>query len=101
MNKVWPKSTSFGSRAFSQVSNDLRGMLNCDTEQKWDLHYKDAKFHLMMDPRCQDILDEIFGNPNYYAGYILHKAEGSLGKQGDSHAEQNHSSIAASIEKDL
>ena len=52
-----------------------------------------------MDSRCQDILDEIFSNPNYYAAYILHKAKGSLGKQGDSHAEQNHSSVAASLGK--
>ena len=39
-------------------------------------------------------LINIHNNPSFYAGYYLNKVkEGSLGKRGDSHSEQNHASI--------
>ena len=39
-------------------------------------------------------LTNIHNNPSFYAGYYLNQVkEGSLGKRGDSHSEQNHASI--------
>jgi hypothetical protein len=51
------------------------------------------------DPEKCSKLDDIHDNPSYYSGHILNDMEGSLGKKGDSHAEQNHSSIVAHMGK--
>jgi hypothetical protein len=38
-------------------------------------------------------LGDIHNNPSYLSRHLLNRMEGSLGKQGDSHAKQNHSFI--------
>ena len=44
-------------------------------------------------------MEDILYNPAYYSGYYLKSVSGHLGKQGDSHAEQNHSSVVAYLGK--
>ena len=45
------------------------------------------------------LLDEIYDNPGYYAGYHLKQIVGNLQVNGSVSAEQNHSSIKAHLGK--
>jgi hypothetical protein len=99
LNEVWPHQHSFGRTAFDQIGNFLRLMVTCETEAEWEFAYQSARKVLADDPEKCSKLDAIHSNPSYYSGHILHDMEGSLGKKGDSHAEQNHSSIVAHLGK--
>jgi hypothetical protein len=98
LNEVWPKRESFG-HSYQSIAPFLRTMLESKTIRDWDLGYSSAKIILQTDPEKVSKLDDIYQNPSYYAGYKLCEADGSLGRQGDSHAEQNHASIVAYIGK--
>ena len=99
LNEVWPKPHNFGDR-FHEVKHFLKSMLQCRTQSEWDAAYQGARLLLANSPMRVDKLDLIHSNPKYYAGYYLTSiAEGSLGKQGDTPAEQNHSSVVAHIGK--
>jgi hypothetical protein len=97
LNEVWPHHHSFGRTSFEKISNFLRLMVKCETEAEWEFAYESARKILADDPEKCSKLDDIHSNPSYYSGYILNRMEGSLGKKGDSHAEQNHSSIIAHL----
>ncbi len=99
LNEVWPHQHSFGRTAFDQISNFLRLMITCDTEAEWEFAYESARKVLADDPEKCSKLDAIHSNPSYFSGHVLNEMEGSLGKKGDSHAEQNHSSIVAHLGK--
>jgi hypothetical protein len=99
LNEVWPHQHSFGRTAFDKIDNFLRLMVTCDTEAEWEFAYQSARTVLADDPEKCSKLDAIHSNPSYYSGHILNQMEGSLGKKGDSHAEQNHSSIVSHMGK--
>ena len=40
-----------------------------------------------------ELLQKIYSDPDYFAGYVTHKIVGNLSLNGTVHAEQNHSSI--------
>jgi hypothetical protein len=95
LNQVWPHQNSFGRAAYAKISNFLQLMVGCENEKDWNFAYQSARKVLADDPEKVSKLDAIHDNPNYFAGYILHQIEGSLGGKGNSHAEQNHSLIVA------
>jgi hypothetical protein len=97
LNEVWPNRASFGKSVFEKIENFLHLMTTFDSVEEWDFAHKLAKKVLADDPEKCSKLDVIHNNPSYYAGYVLNDMEGSLGKHGDSHAEQNHSSIVAHL----
>jgi hypothetical protein len=74
-------------------------MLESKTPKDWEIGYNGARILLQADPEKACKLEEVYNNPGYYAGYCLFQLEGSLGRQGDSHAEQNHASIVAHLGK--
>ena len=99
LNEVWPKPHNFGDR-FHEVKHFLKSMLQCRTQNKWDAAYQGAWLLLANSPMRVDKLDIIPSNPKYCAGYYLTSiAEGSIRKQGDTPAEQNHSLVVAHIGK--
>jgi hypothetical protein len=99
MNEVWPKQSSFGSVHYNSVRYFLRGMLESRAKKSWKNCYKSARSELMSRRQTEmtQHLDNIYAKPLYYAGYYLHSTVlvGSLGKNGDSTAEHNHSSVVA------
>ena len=96
LNEVWPKNESFGN-LFHSLSPFLRTMVESKTRKDWDMGHNSAQICLQTEPGKSCKLEAVYNNPGYYAGYRLHELEGSLGKQGDSHAEQNHASIVAHL----
>ena len=95
MNEVWPKRENFGHK-FSSIKNYLQAMLFCRTENEWDDAFYNARRLISDFPDMVDKLTKIYKDPNHYSGYYLAKKKGgSLGKNGDAHVEQNHSSVVA------
>ena len=94
LNEVYPKKDSFGL-IFADIREHVKGMLECETEKQFRICFKTAKKIIKANPKKVEILEDIYNNPEYYAGYFLKSVPGHLGKQGDSHAEQNHSSVVA------
>ena len=74
-------------------------MVTCETVAEWEFASESARKVLADNPEKCLKLNAIHSNPSYYSGHILSEMEGLLGKQGDSHAEQNHSSIVAHLGK--
>eukprot|EP00978_Attheya_sp_CCMP212_P028018 scaffold95570_cov51-Attheya_sp.AAC.1 len=71
-------------------------MLDSDTQEQWDVAANHAKKKLEQWPHLSSFIDDIVRNPSYYAGYYLKLiVGGSLGKNGSSGAESNHSSVVA------
>jgi hypothetical protein len=98
MNEVWPKQNAFGSVHYDSVRHFLKGMLESRDKEYWENCYKSARRELMFCRQTEmaQYLDNIHAKPSYYAGYYLHTViGGSLGKNGDTTAEQNHSSVVS------
>ena len=91
--QVWPKA--FGQNNFMQIKNFLKGMLESRTIKDWEESYKSARSHLLHLPHLAEKLDSLYELPSYYAGYFLEQNGGSIGMNGSSSAEQNHSSVCA------
>ena len=71
-------------------------MLYSRTENEWDDAFHNARRLLNNNHEMVDKLSDIHNDPSHYAGYYLCKIKGgSLGKHGDSHSGQNHSSVVA------
>ena len=93
-NAVWPDK--FGSAFYPLIQNYLISMLDSETQEQWDVAANHAKKKLEQYPHLCSFLDDIVRNPSYYAGYYLKLiVGGSLGKNGSSGAEANHSSVVA------
>ena len=93
MNEVWPKHNNFGNE-FQRIKGYLRGMLESHTKEQWDDCFQNATQIVSDKHSMVKKLSDIHDNPTFYAGYYLNEIkEGSLGKKGDSHSEQNHASI--------
>eukprot|EP00978_Attheya_sp_CCMP212_P021517 scaffold62881_cov29-Attheya_sp.AAC.2 len=93
-NAVWPDK--FGSTYYPLIQNYLIAMLDSDTQAHWDTAANHARNKLEEWPHLSSFLDDIVRNPSYYAGFYLKLiVEGSLGKNGSSGAEANHSSVVA------
>jgi hypothetical protein len=98
MNEVWPKQNAFSSVHYDSVRHFLKGMLESRDKEYWENCCKSARSELMFRRQTEiaQYLDNIHAKPLYYAGYYFHTVlGGSLGKNGDSTAEQNHSSVVA------
>ena len=92
---VWPKA--FGQNNFMRIKNFLKGMLESHTMKEWEGSYGSARSHLLHLPHLAEKLDSIHELPSYYAGYFLEQSGGSIGMNGSSSAEQNHSSVSAHL----
>ena len=62
-------------------------------EREWDKAYLEASAKLVEHPLKLELLQKIYTNPEYYAGYVTRKIVGNLSLNGTVSAEQNHSSI--------
>ena len=95
MNEVWPKQTNFGNE-FPKIKRFLKGMLESQTRVQWEDCFHNARSAIVLNHQMVEKLTKIFQNPSKYAGYYLtSEKEGSLGKRGDTHAEQNHASVVS------
>jgi hypothetical protein len=93
-NAVWPDK--FGSTYYPLIQNFLIAMLDSSTQAEWVTAASHARNKLEQWPHLLSFLDDIVRNPSYYAGYFLKLiVTGSLGKNGSSAAESNHSSVVA------
>ena len=93
-NAVWPDK--FGSAFYPLIQNYLISMLDSDTQEQWEVAGNHARKKLEQYPHLCSFVDDILRNPSYYAGYYLKIIiRGSLGKNGSSAAESNHSSVVA------
>ena len=91
---VWPKS--FGSY-FAMLEPFLISMLESKKRREFNTAMSHAKEKVKYVTHCLEKLHDIERNASYYAGYYIVEKGGSLGKRGDAHAEQNHSSIVCYI----
>jgi hypothetical protein len=94
LNKVWPDK--FGSTHYPSIRKYLVTMLDSKNVEEWNGAANQARDELKSYPHLVSWIDEIHETPSYYAGYFLKcTLGGSLGKNGSSAAESNHSSIVA------
>ena len=98
INKVWPRPENFGN-SFSLIHSYLQAMLCDPHEENWHLNYRMAREALSGNLSKIQKLDEIYSNPEYYAGYRLRQIVGNLGMQGSVSSEQNHSSVVSYLGK--
>ena len=89
----WPKSNYFGSVVYKLIKPQLYKMLVSKDKTEWDTAYEEACKLLDTHPLKLELLQKIYSNPNYYAGYVTRTIVGNLNLNGTVHAEQNHSSI--------
>ena len=93
MNLVWPGS--FSIQLFNSIKTHLDNMICSHTKQQYDNAYESAFSQLQGYAKQMGILQTIYNNPKYYAGYVTYQIPGNLGIRGSSGAERNHSSIIA------
>ena len=72
-------------------------MLLSQTKSEWDVAFIQAKEHVVNYPRKMELLQSIYDNPKYYAGYTIREIDGNLGLNGSTMAEVNHSSVVAHL----
>ena len=71
-------------------------MLYSRSKNEWDEAFHNARSLVINNHNLVEKLTKIHKDPSHYAGYYLSSVKGgSLGKHGDSHSEQNHSSVVA------
>ena len=71
-------------------------MLYSRDEVGWDDAFYNARRIIMHNNDIVEKLTNIHGDPSHYAGFYLScNKSGSLRRHGNSHSEQNHSSIVA------
>ena len=95
MKENWPKPENFGSVVFSLIKPHLIKMLLSKTKSEWDLAFNEASSKIQAYPLKLELLQNIYNDPDYYAGYITRKIVGNLSLNGTAPSEQNHSSIVA------
>ena len=91
----WPKPENFGSTLFRLVKPYLQKMVFSKTKLEWDNAFLAASEKLAAHPLKLELLQGIYTNPNYYAGYVTRGIVGNLSLNGTAPAEQNHASIVA------
>ena len=70
-------------------------MLLSKTKSEWDLAFHSAS-ELLVELRTKlELLNKIYGNPIYYAGYVTRKIVGNLSRNGSKLVEQDHASIVS------
>ena len=92
MKENWPKPHNFGIVVFRLIKSFLAAMLTSATEEEWDSAYQSAYELITEHPSKVDLLNKIYNNPQYYAGYVTKQIVGNLNLNGSVPAEQNHSS---------
>ena len=98
INEVWPKPENFG-QSMSKIRQHLQAMLCSPYEEAWHSNYEMAREILSGNLSRVQKLDQIYSNPDYYAGFRLHQIVGNLGMQGSVSSEQNHSSVVSYLGK--
>ena len=63
-------------------------MLLSAKKDECDCAYESAAIFLASDPRKLRKLDDIYGNPSYYCGYIIRVIRGNLNAKGSVPSEQ-------------
>jgi hypothetical protein len=96
-NEVWPKPNNFGSILYPQIKNFLEAMLKSTTETEYTNAFEAALEIVRYEPSKRSLLESIYENYQYYAGYFLSNVLGNLGLLGSVPAEQNHASIVAHL----
>lgn len=89
---------SFGKHMFSQMKEYLKLML-LGSKADWEHGYSKSLLLLAKDAEKMMLLQQIYSNPKYYAGWYLRLMEENLFLNGSVPAEQNHSSITAHLGK--
>ena len=92
MRENWPKPQNFGIVVFRLIKSFLASMLTSTTEEEWDNAYHSAFAKITAHPSKVSLLNKIYNNPQYYAGYVTSEIVGNLKLNGSVPAEQNHSS---------
>ena len=67
-------------------------MISSNTKEGWDCAYNNARLLLAHKPKHMSLLNEIYGDPIYFADYYMQTLYLNLGSLGSTHAEENHSS---------
>ena len=93
LHEVWPNH--FHSSVYPQIQKFLRAMLLSSKQIEWDSAYLCASEILINKPWMLSALNDIYGDPEKYAGFHLRGIEGNLMLNGDVSAEQNHSGVVA------
>ena len=99
MNEVRPKNINFGLVVMEKIRPWLKQMLMSPEEEVWNRAYESICKVVENDTHKMVLLDEIYDNPGYYAGYHLKQIEGNIKLNGSVPAEQNHSSLQAHLGK--
>ena len=72
-------------------------MIYSYTEQEYNQAFDEAKAKLSNDVTAHEALLHINTYKQMFTKYLVQVVPGNLGRQGSSHAEQNHSSYVARI----
>ena len=91
---IW--KTEFGP-LFGRIEGQLKKMIYSYTEQEYNDAFNDAKTKLSRNVAAFEALLHIDTYKHMFAKYLVQLVPGNLGRQGSSHAEQNHSSYVARI----
>ena len=74
-------------------------MISSDTKAQWDLGYNQARKLIINKPRELSLLEKIYGDPIYYAGYYLRTLDCNLKTLGSVPVEENHAGNILHLDK--
>ena len=73
-------------------------MFESRIEKVFDVVFQGVLPKVSLQTQPIETLYDIKDNPSYYAGWCIIKYCGSFRKWGDTHCEQNHSSVVSLLE---
>ena len=92
MHRILCSKQNFGPTTFALIKDYVDAMISSNTKEEWDCGYNNARLLLANKPKDMSLLDKIYGDPIYYAGYYVRTLFLNLGRLGSTPAEENHSS---------
>ena len=72
-------------------------MILSNKREEWDNSFNEAYKLLLTHPEKLGLLEDIYADPTYYAGYVIKRISDNLNVNGSTMAEINHSSVIAHL----
>ena len=94
LKSIGPLYTMVYRPMFTQI-------LNADSENKFNFLVQEARNEYKDNATVLKELNDLVMKKNHCVSYVIDSIEGSCGKRGSTHAEQNHASIMAILGKDF
>lgn len=94
LKTIGPLYTMMYRPTFTQI-------LNADSEHRFNFLVQKARNEYKDNSTVLKELNDLVIKKNHCVSYVIDSIEGSYGKRGSTHAEQNHASIMAILGKDF